>query len=205
MENPEKLIEEKLKLASGLISSLESMNQLDGVSKLEKKIRQEMKFLQKLQKQKNAKFKDHLKCTNLVHLGAVVQTLLESEKPTAVSKVFGGSDASRKVIVDIVANDGFVWIKVIARNARALQLHTRGDQAFGQRSILDQASDWVSCANENRHLFQVPAIKFVFHGGITEKLKAKLELRGIEVGRLFTIVPSPLQLLSSSHCDCFVG
>jgi len=125
MEDPEKMIEDKLKLANGLISNLEQMKEVDGVSKLEKKIRQEMKFLKKLQKQKNAKLNDHLKCTNLVHLAAFVQTLTESENPSAVSKVFSCVDNARKVIVDVVANDGFVWIKVVARNARALQLHTR--------------------------------------------------------------------------------
>jgi hypothetical protein len=60
-------------------------------------------------------------------------------------------------------------------------------QAYGQRSILDQASDWVTCAEENKHLFQVPEVRFVFHGGITEKLKSKVEQRGVQVRVLTTI------------------
>ena len=182
MESADKMIEDKLKLAHNLISDLESVINVSGVSKLEKKIRQEIKFLQKLQKQKKAgKVEDHLKCTNLLHLGAIVQTLIEADKPTAVLKAFNSVESCRKIVVDVVASDGFLWINVIARNARALEQHTRGDQAFGQRSILDQASDWISCADENKHLFHVPQVRFVFHGGITEKLKTKMEQRGVKV------------------------
>ena len=48
MESADKMIEDKLKLAHNLISDLESVINVSGVSKLEKKIRQEIKFLQKL-------------------------------------------------------------------------------------------------------------------------------------------------------------
>jgi len=155
MEDNNKMIEEKVKLAEDLIKKLEPVSNVDGVSKLEKKIRQEIKFLQKISKQKSSKTKDHLFCSNLLHLGALVETLVEAGEPVAVLKVFSSQRSSRKVVIDLVANNGLLWVKVIARNARALELHSRGDQAYGQRSILDQARDWVSYAEENRYLFQV--------------------------------------------------
>jgi hypothetical protein len=68
------------------------------------------------QKQKSPKTKNHLICTNLIHLGAVVQTLSESEKPFAVQKVFNSSsESSSKVVVDVVAHGGLTWTRVIAR------------------------------------------------------------------------------------------
>ena len=155
MEAYIKLIEEKVNLAEDLIRKLEPVSNVDGVSKLEKKIRQEIKFLQKIQKQKSSKTKDHLFCSNLLHLGALVETLADAGEPVSVLKVYSAQRCSRKVVVDLVANNGLLWVKVVARNARALELHSRGDQAYGQRSILDQARDWVSCAEENRYLFQV--------------------------------------------------
>ena len=128
MEDYSTLIDEKLKLANNLVQSLQPLNGIDGVSKLEKKIKQEIKFLQKIQVQKSAKTKDHLYCSNLLHLGALVQNLLESKEPIAVLKVFGGVNSGRKIIVDLVSDNGLSWIKVVARNAKALELHSRGDQ-----------------------------------------------------------------------------
>ena len=131
MEDYSKVIDDKLKLANELVNKLKVVKDVDGVSKLEKKIKQEIKFLQKIEKDKKVKTKDHLYCSNLLHLGALVQTLSESENPVSVLKVFGKiSESSRKIVVDLVANEGNLWIKVIARNARALELHSRGDQVF---------------------------------------------------------------------------
>jgi hypothetical protein len=129
MEDYSKVIGDKLKLANDLVNNLKVANSVEGVSKLEKKIKQEIKFLQKVQKDKKVKTKDHLYCSNLLHLGALVQTLSSAEHPVAVLKVFAAENC-RKVIVDLVANDGHLWVKVIARNARALELHSRGDQVF---------------------------------------------------------------------------
>ena len=128
MEDYSNLLDEKLRMANNLVQSLHPLKGIDGVSKLEKKIKQEIKFLQKIQAQKSAKTKDHRYCSNLLHLGALVQTLLESKEPVGVLKVFGGGSSSRKIIVDLVSNNGLSWVKVVARNARALELHSRGDQ-----------------------------------------------------------------------------
>jgi hypothetical protein len=43
------MVGEKLELAYSLISDLKKLNHVDGVSKLEKKIQQEIKFLLKIQ------------------------------------------------------------------------------------------------------------------------------------------------------------
>ena len=40
--------------------------------------------------------------------------------------------------MDIVCEGGGTWLKVVARNPRALALNCLGGNQFGQRSILDQ-------------------------------------------------------------------
>ena len=44
----------------------------------------------------------------------------------------------KKVIVDIVCDKAKTWVKVVARNPRALDLNSQGGNQFGQKSILDQ-------------------------------------------------------------------
>lgn len=180
MASNAELIREKVEEALGLIERLQTFKHIDGVKKLEKKIRQEMKFFKKLEAKNSPKTQDHLNCSNLLHMGALVQTLVASENPVAVMRVFS-SDHSRKIVVDLVTQGGHLWIKVIARNARSLELHSTGDQSYGQRSILDQASDWVISAKENQHVFKIPEVRFVFYGGITQNLQSKLLQRGIQV------------------------
>ena len=44
----------------------------------------------------------------------------------------------KKVVVDIVCDKGQTWLKVVAKNPRALDLNSQGQSQFGQKSILDQ-------------------------------------------------------------------
>ena len=189
------LLEEKLSTGQGLLKSLAESPEIRGVSgitKLEKKIRQELKFLQKFSSEsKNKLKKEHLQCSNLQNLSAVVHTLLrDCTSPTHVLRPFPLLQDSprnpqegslKKITVDIVAEDGRTWIKVIARNPKALDLNSSGGNQFGQRSFLDQVEDFLSCARQNTKQFLVPQVAFVFHNGVSEVLARRLEKRGVRV------------------------
>ena len=74
-------------------------------------------------------------------------------KPCHVLKTVTNSEG-KKVVIDIVAEDGFQWIKVIARSPQALERLSGGDQAYGQRSLIDQASDYTLATKTNFHHFK---------------------------------------------------
>ena len=44
----------------------------------------------------------------------------------------------KKVVVDIVCDKGHSWVKVVARNPKALDLNSQGGSQFGQKCITDQ-------------------------------------------------------------------
>ena len=132
-------------------------------------------------KQSNKKLKvEHLQCSNLLHLSAVVQALQESSSPCHVLKTYETSEG-KKVIVDIIDQDGFQWTKVIARSPQALERLSVGDQAYGQRSLTDQAKDYLQAAENNLHHFKPPNLVFIFHAGVPEKALAKLTALNIQV------------------------
>lgn len=83
--------------------------------------------------------------------------------------------------VDIVCNGGASWIKVIARNARALTMISMGNGEYGQKSVLDQATSYLQCAKCYPHLYRPPDIIFHFAYGIEIPLATRLEHMGIIV------------------------
>lgn len=81
----------------------------------------------------------------------------------------------------MVSEGGTVWNKVIARNPKALNLNAIGGQQFGQRSVLQQVEDYVSCANQNPYLFAAPKVNFIFYHGISSLVAEKVGKRGANV------------------------
>jgi len=84
----------------------------------------------------------------------------------------------KKVVVDIVCDKGQTWIKVVARNPRALDLNSQGGNQFGQKSIIDQVKEFVLCASQNEVLFKSPVVRFVFANGVTQSLYKRVTRRG---------------------------
>lgn len=68
----------------------------------------------------------------------------------------------RKILVDIVCDDGLMWIKVVARNPKSINQICMGNSNYGVRSILDQANDFLECAKLYPCLFQTPAVNSCF-------------------------------------------
>lgn len=123
--------------------------------------------------------KEHLQSTNLIHLNAIVARLFCANEPTNVLKPFKYQKS--RLEVDIVCNGGASWVKVIARNARALTLISMGNGEYGQKSVLDQASSFLQCAKCYPYLYRPPEIVFHFAYGIEIPLAKSLELMGVVV------------------------
>lgn len=155
LENLKLCVLEKLKYGEELINSLSQFDHIEGVQKLHRKIKQELNFLRKIYKTNSIK-KEHLQCTNLTHFTALVKKLSEVENCIAVHKVFNLDD--RKLVIDIVCDNGLSWMKVIARNPKSLSQICMGDSSYGVRSIFDQAKEYIECAPLYPCLFQTPKV-----------------------------------------------
>ncbi|KAI4458996.1 hypothetical protein MML48_6g00012850 [Holotrichia oblita] len=169
---------EKLKYGEDLLNSLSEFDHIEGAQKLHRKIKQELNFLRKVYKANSIK-KEHLQCTNLTHFTALIKKLSEVENCIAVHKVFNLDD--RKIVIDIVCDNGLSWMKVIARNPKSLSQICMGDSSYGVRSIFDQASEYIECAPLYPCLFQTPKVIFVFANGVGSNLAHELESLGILV------------------------
>lgn len=162
-----------------------------GASKLTKKIRAELKFLNELKEGHIPVKACHLNSTNLSHLGAVLD-VAEDFDIIAVLKPFSwykseNVDISSVIIVDIVISQG--WIKVIARNPIALHRTWEGEGNFGDKSIDKQAKEYISASQQNTINYSVPKVTFIFTQGITEKLAECLLDAGVIVKG--NILPNP--------------
>lgn len=169
---------EKISTGKATIDRLKLVGKIDGIEKLIRKIQQEIRFLEKVQSTGNVK-KEHLQSTNLIHLNAIVARLFCANEPINVMKPFKYQKS--RLEVDIVCNGGASWIKVIARNARALTMISMGNGEYGQKSVLDQAMSYLQCAKCYPHLYRPPDIIFHFAYGIEIPLATRLEHMGIIV------------------------
>ncbi|XP_063985073.1 UPF0415 protein C7orf25 homolog isoform X2 [Diachasmimorpha longicaudata] len=171
---------EKISNGHELMKKLKTQEDVRGVGKLIRKINQEIRFLEKVRSTDSVK-REHLQSTNLIHLSALVERLLISKNPTEVMKPFKIPDSDSRLTVDIVCNGGATWIKVIARNARALTLISLGNGEYGQKSVLDQAESYLKCAAVYPHHYKSPEIIFYFAYGIETSLSSQLEELGVQV------------------------
>jgi len=172
---------------------LHKLRDVEGVAKLEKKVRQEVKFLEKFEApEKFSKLKkEHISCSNLSHQACIVNQLLLEESPQAVLQPFSivtTQGEEKKLMVDIVSGRSSSWVKVVARNPRALAVNSLGGAQFGQKNIVDQVKEFVLCAKQNQVLFSPPSVTFVFACGVTRSLRDRLVRRGAEVkGELVSV------------------
>lgn len=70
-------------------------------------------------------------------------------------------DSEKPIRIDIVADNGRTWIKVIARNPKALKDIALGCSNYGSKSILDHAVQYIERANSNQCFFQTPRVCFL--------------------------------------------
>lgn len=146
---------------------------------------------------------NHILCSNLVHFAYLVHILSQTERVQGVDfpiKTSGNHKSTTRI--DIVADGGRTWIKVIARNPKALNDIAFGRSNYGTKSILDHANSYIEGALDNQYCFQNPTVGyptrhqfslrsscnhillqiiFDFANPIDGQLKASLTDLGIEV------------------------
>ena len=85
--SPEELrkdLKEKIALGHGLLQKLDNngLKKVQGIAKLEKKVKQEVKFLEKFEDEKtfHKLKKEHISCSNLVHLESFISQIFLVQK-----------------------------------------------------------------------------------------------------------------------------
>ncbi|KAJ8913864.1 hypothetical protein NQ315_003773 [Exocentrus adspersus] len=169
----------KIKFGESLIKCINEFKDINGSPKLRRKINQEVTFLKKAVRSNTLK-NEYLQCSNLTHYAAVIDVLQQLvKKCQAVNKVFILNN--KKITVDIISNDGLTWIKVIARNPKALSQICMGNTNYGVRSVIDQAQEFAECAKLYPCLFQIPKIIFIFKNGVDNDVAKSIESYGVIV------------------------
>lgn len=154
---------------------------LPGVLSLTHRLRAEINALQKGLCRRGWLKLEHVHSSNLNQLGAVVDlaTALR-DKVDGVLRKFR-DEASVPVYVDIVANGGLLWIKVVCRCPNALQMaHLTGGRA-GERPPLEQAAVLQKLAAQHTVLYTAPKVMLVFCKGVSYSLCQALQKRGVLV------------------------
>lgn len=177
-------LQSKIHLGEKLLSSLSVVAHVQGYQKLTKRLLKEIKFLRKVLKKHDVKI-EHVKCTNLCHLEALVNCVLQHSTGCVgileTLELKTCNRDSKRVCVDVIADDGQTWIKVVARNPKALSLLSAGEGEYGQRTVTDQAREFLACASQHPYHFKVPKVAFFFASGIEIPLAISLEKLGLEV------------------------
>nr|CAD7400740.1 unnamed protein product [Timema cristinae] len=168
-----------------LVNTISKYVYIKGMLKVKAKVAKEIEFLKNFDEGKNKELKaDHLASTNLHYFKALVSCLISCRNVVAVFQCFylKTKDGTVKQIkVDIVSENGKVWVKVSARNPKALLQLSLGQGEYGQRSILDQAEDLVACASQCKHQFTPPLVVFHFSKTLESVLVQQLESLGVKI------------------------
>lgn len=151
----------------------------------------------------NSLKKEHLICSNLTHLEAVTAKLLKHRNECISvmnNKTLTYEDGSvRKLCIDLVLQGGAVWMKVVARNPKALTIVSSGEGSYGQRSILDQAMEFIDCSKQHLHYFKPPTVIFSFANGIEDCVAEDLKGIGVQLDVDFESDSKPDKLHSDQN------
>ena len=99
-EDLRKDLKERIELGHCLLEKLNNneLKKVNGISKLEKKVKQEVKFLEKFED--NEIFyqlkREHISCSNLVHLDSFIKEIFHVEDPSAVMQPFNLREKGEK-------------------------------------------------------------------------------------------------------------
>lgn len=102
---------------------------------------------------------NNILCSNLVYFEYFLNVLERTENVFEVDvPIKSQKNQSFTVRIDIVADNGSTWIKVIARNSKALHDLAHGRSNYGSKSILDHANAYAIAANHNLYCFKRPKV-----------------------------------------------
>uniref|UniRef100_A0A182PHX3 DUF1308 domain-containing protein n=1 Tax=Anopheles epiroticus TaxID=199890 RepID=A0A182PHX3_9DIPT len=180
IEELTQLAQEKIDLGEKLLKSLTQRNTIEGVKKIQKKISQELKFLNRVKANRTVSI-NHILCSNLTHFGCLVDCLLESADVKHVDYPLPVEDRACPLRVDIVCDGGATWIKVIARNPKSLSDAVYGRTSYGSKSILEQAEEYVQASCNFPYMFRPPTVVFRFLSKLDNELIEELQRIGVRV------------------------
>ncbi|XP_063719042.1 UPF0415 protein C7orf25 homolog isoform X2 [Symsagittifera roscoffensis] len=84
-------------------------------------------------------------------------------------------------VIDVVANEGFVWVKVVARNAEGLWNNWTGNCEMSHRSLEEQLEELLSLAELCPVYFRKPTVAVFFSNAIFRKMAEEIEEMGVKV------------------------
>ncbi|EDV96050.1 UPF0415 protein C7orf25 homolog [Drosophila grimshawi] len=174
---------DKIRLGEELKKALVEFEDIPGVAKVQRKIQQELKFLEKVTRTKTLK-ENHITSSNFVNYEFLIKTLSLQQGVVDINAVFPLESRDSPLRVDIVANNGLKWIKVIARNSKSIEEAARGCVSFGARSVLDQANDYLEASELHFCMFHRPKIVFYFSNKIETSLHDELKEMGVQTASL---------------------
>uniref|UniRef100_A0A182N9W1 DUF1308 domain-containing protein n=1 Tax=Anopheles dirus TaxID=7168 RepID=A0A182N9W1_9DIPT len=180
IEELTQLAQEKIDLGEKLLKGLSQRDTIEGVKKIQKKISQELKFLNRVKVNRTVTI-NHILCSNLTHFGCLVDCLLESADVKHVDYPLPVEDRACPLRVDIVCDGGATWIKVIARNPKSLSDAVYGRTSYGSKSILEQAEEYVQAASNFPYMFRPPTVVFRFLSKLDDELIEELQRIGVRV------------------------
>lgn len=204
------MLHDRITIAKELIKRAEVLLKsraggVEGGAKLCSKLRAELKFLQKVEAGKVAIKESHLKSTNLTHLQAIIESAESLEDVVGVLHVFSYSDQfgeKQTLVVDVVANGGHTWVKAIGRKAEALHNIWIGRGQYGDRSIIEQAEDYLQASQQQPVQYSSPHIIFAFYNSVSKPMAEKLKEMGISVRGDIVAVNSPVIDQEESFLSC---
>ena len=167
--------------AKSLQERCQKLDDVRGVGKLTKKVSAEVKFLEGLHHKSGKNKENSLSSSNLVNLQGVVDAVETFPDVSQVLQPFQCPGHEHPLVVDVVCNHGYTWVKVIARKAQALHLIWAGEGQYGEKSIHNQAEQFLQCAKLYPVNFTVPQIVFTFCQGVTSEMRQHLIKMGIHV------------------------
>ncbi|KAG8442778.1 hypothetical protein GDO86_011552 [Hymenochirus boettgeri] len=183
------MLSDRIAIAKELIKRAEVLSRsraggVEGGAKLCSKLKAELKFLRKVETGKVAIKDSHLKSTNLTHLQAIIESAESLEEVVGVLHVFSYQDQfgeKQSLVVDVVANGGHTWIKAIGRKAEALHNIWLGRGQYGDKSIIEQAEDYLQASCQQPVQYSSPHIIFAFYNSVSKPMAEKLKEMGISV------------------------
>ena len=193
------LLQERISRAEGLITRSESfqkqaLNTVKGYEKLLRKLRSELNFLKglKLNSAPLTSLQNHLKSSNLTYLEAVLNNVECQNNIVGIFKKFcyiNSDDEDAEVVMDIEAENGRLWVKVVARNPLALHRVWSGQGQYGEKNSCTLALECIEAAKQNLCNYEQPMIAFSFANGVTFSMAKEMRENSIIVWG--EIVPDP--------------
>lgn len=100
----------------------------------------------------------HITSSNFVYYDFLIKTLRLQQGVVDINAVFRLESRDSPLRVDIVANNGLKWVKVIARNSKSVEDAARGCVSIGARSVIDQGEDYLEASELSFCMFQRPKV-----------------------------------------------